>query len=424
MYGLSKRRSVLVRQRASHTRRRPLIWSSAPIHCTTSQIQWRRSRDSGGCWHRGDNWCSKISHGASLHSPGQYLSGSSGGLKGDMGVPIPWQRCGRSVRKRDFPSPVNRRLRSTGCGMGGRCALTSHLLRRLSHWRSTGFRRSVQRRGRANQTLSNPNKLPVIMRNSHVLSRQPNNWVVPSQAIERARSSPSCRRGVIRCEDASARIEAEQQPGTERGCPDNAVRVAGDFHQRNVRPWGREQTDAACCGVEATDVVVARLGEPDHSLLVNGHAVRNERLRALFTCQWILLHEPGVSIEPPQGARVQLRKPGVSVRIQRQVVGRARQRERLACMTGIGHRDRGQGVELIASRCGEVVSNIVGVLFGKPDRIVWRDLYTHNAVLSPWRRPLLERLRPWVKDGEVVPPHFAEPQASLVVNGEPHQAIV
>src|SRR5260370_38540692 len=244
------------------------------------------------------------------------------------------------------------------------------------------------------------------------------------QAIERARSGSSCRRDAIRGEGASARIEAEQQPGTEGGCPDNAMGAASDFHQRNVRPWGREQTDTTGCGVEATDVTAARLGEPDHSLLINGHAVGKERLCALFTCQWIVLHEPGVGIEPPQGTRVQLRKPGVSVRIQHQVVGSAWQRERLACMTGIGHRDRGQGVELIASRRGEVVSDIVGVLFGKPDRIVWRDLYAHNARLCIWRRPLLERLRPWVKDGEVVPPHFAEPQASLVVNGEPHQAIV
>src|SRR5260370_7814557 len=119
------------------------------------------------------------------------------------------------------------------------------------------------------------------------------------QAIERARSGSSCRRDVIRCEGASARIEAEQQPGTERGCPDNAMRVASDFHQRNVRPWGREQTDTTGCGVEATDVTAARLGEPDHSLLITGHAVGKNLLSALFPCQWILLHKPVVTINHP-----------------------------------------------------------------------------------------------------------------------------
>src|SRR5712692_10147117 len=51
-------------------------------------------------------------------------------------------------------------------------------------------------------------------------------------------------------------------------------------------------------------------------------------------------------------------------------------------------------------------------------------LNAHHTILSARRRPLLEHLRPGIKDGEVVVVHFSEPQPSLVVDGEAHQSIV
>ena len=70
------------------------------------------------------------------------------------------------------------------------------------------------------------------------------------------------------------------------------------------------------------------------------------------------------------------------------------------------------------------MSDVVGVLFGKPDGIVWRDQYAHNAIVSMRRRHLMECLSVWVKVGQVVAPHFAEPDTALVVDGRTHQAAV
>jgi hypothetical protein len=70
------------------------------------------------------------------------------------------------------------------------------------------------------------------------------------------------------------------------------------------------------------------------------------------------------------------------------------------------------------------MTDVVGVLFGKPDGIVWRYQYAHNAILSMGRRHLLKSLGARVKVGQVVTPHFAEPDPPLVVNGGPHQPAV
>ena len=70
------------------------------------------------------------------------------------------------------------------------------------------------------------------------------------------------------------------------------------------------------------------------------------------------------------------------------------------------------------------MSDVVCVLFGKPDGIVWRYQHAHNAIVSMGRRHLLKCLSAWVKVGQVVAPHFAEPDTALVVDGRPHQATV
>src|SRR6266567_2150755 len=176
-------------------------------------------------------------------------------------------------------------------------------------------------------------------------------------------------------------------------------------------------------GIESADAFATHLGEPDHSLPIHCDPVGRERLRVLFVRERILLRDPGVDIDPPQSACVDLGEPDAA-RIQRQVIRSHRQRERLARIAGVGNGNRGQVVELVLARRGEVVSDVVGILFCKPDRIVCCDLGVHDAVLSTRRCPLLERARPGIKDGEEVAVHFSEPQASLMVAGESHQAIV
>ena len=48
---------------------------------------------------------------------------------------------------------------------------------------------------------------------------------------------------------------------------------------------------------------------------------------------------------------------------------------------------------------GEVVSNIVGILFDEPDRIIRGYLDRHQAKATSWWRHLLEGLAVGIKDG-------------------------
>src|SRR5258708_20394241 len=132
-----------------------------------------------------------------------------------------------------------------------------------------------------------------------------------------------------------------------------------------------------------------------------------------------MLHVPGAWVEPSQAGGGELRAAERAVGIQYQVVWGAWNRQRLARVTGIGDREPGQRVELKATRCGEVVADVVGVLFSKPDRIVRRDLYPHHPVASVWRGHLLKGPGARVKDREVVPTHFPAPDPALLVHPPP-----
>src|SRR5258706_9823295 len=93
-------------------------------------------------------------------------------------------------------------------------------------------------------------------------------------------------------------------------------------------------------------------------------------------------------------------------------------------MTRIRKQEPGQRIELIASRRRKVVANVVGRLFGKPDRVVRSDLNTHDPMVPMRRRQVLEGLGTWVKDDQRVLAHGTEPDLSMVVNGWSHHLVI
>src|SRR5260370_9457306 len=208
-------------------------------------------------------------------------------------------------------------------------------------------------------------------------------------------------------------MKTEQEFIVEGGHPDDPMRITGDLNRRDPRPWDGEKTEAARGRVEATDLTGAHLGEPDHPLRIDGHTIGKECLYTPFSREGIVPHETSVRVEPPQGVGVEVGEAERAVCIQYQVVWGAWNRQRLARVTGIGDCEPGQRVELKATRCGEVVADVVGVLFSKPDRIVRRDLHPHHAVASVWRRPLPPRAGARDQDGEEVPGPFPQPDPAL-----------
>src|SRR6266487_6157721 len=120
------------------------------------------------------------------------------------------------------------------------------------------------------------------------------------QAVESTCPVP-CGRGVIAGEGSDARIKTEQEFILERGHPDGPVRITGDLHQRDLRPWDKEKTDAARDRVEATDLIGAQLGEPDHPLGVHSHTIGEKHLYTPSGCERIVAYEPGAWIKPSQG---------------------------------------------------------------------------------------------------------------------------
>src|SRR2546421_1026886 len=176
--------------------------------------------------------------------------------------------------------------------------------------------------------------------------------------------------------------------------------------------------------VEATDMVSAHLSEPDHPLLVYGNAKGKERLYTPFGCKRIVEYEAGVGIESSQGVGVEFGEPDIAMGVQRQIVRRTGQREHLARITGVRDREPGQGIDLKMSCCGEVVPDIVSVLFGEPDGIVSCDLHPHHPEAAMWWRHLLKGSCPWVKDAESVPAHFTKPDPACMVNNETHYLAV
>src|SRR5438477_11315577 len=93
-------------------------------------------------------------------------------------------------------------------------------------------------------------------------------------------------------------------------------------------------------------------------------------------------------------------------------------------MAGIGHRDPGQRIELVAPRRGKVVSKIIGKLFGKPDRVIWSHLNAHDAVVSMWRRQILESPGASIKDDQRVLAHSSKPEPPLAVDGGAHHLAI
>ena len=73
---------------------------------------------------------------------------------------------------------------------------------------------------------------------------------------------------------------------------------------------------------------------------------------------------------------------------------------------------------------GEVVSNIVGILFDEPDRIIRGHLGRHQAKATSWRRHLLEGPGMGIKDGQEVAAHFSKPEASFMIDGRSHQLTI
>src|SRR2546421_304197 len=81
-------------------------------------------------------------------------------------------------------------------------------------------------------------------------------------------------------------------------------------------------------------------------------------------------------------------------------------------------------VDSVLSCRGEVMSDVVGILFGKPDGIICGYLDAHNAVVPMRRDHLLKCLCAWVEHGQVITPHFTEPDTPLVVDSRSHHAAI
>jgi hypothetical protein len=95
-------------------------------------------------------------------------------------------------------------------------------------------------------------------------------------------------------------------------------------------------------------------------------------------------------IEPSQAIGVEFGKPDLSLPVQNQLIRGAWQGLHLARMRRINDGKPGEGIELIVAGGGEVVPKIVGILFGKPDRIVWGGQCSHHPVASVRGNQLLK----------------------------------
>src|SRR5579885_1204317 len=111
---------------------------------------------------------------------------------------------------------------------------------------------------------------------------------------------------------------------------------------------------------------------------------------------------PGDGIEHAQRVGVQFGEPDVAVRIESDFVGRGGERQGGVFVAGIGRLERGKVVDAKLPCGGEVVADVVGVLFGEPDAIVGSYSYAHNARGAMRRRQLLKCVRAWIKEGEIV----------------------
>lgn len=126
-------------------------------------------------------------------------------------------------------------------------------------------------------------------------------------------------------------------------------------------------------------------------------------------------------IESPQAAGAEFGEPDVPLRVEDQFIGSARQRLEVAWLAGIRSRDPREGIALEMPRCRNVVSEGVGRLVGKPDRINRGDQHTRDAVLSTRRRQGVEELRARIEDDKRMQPHGSKPEPSQVVQSRTHR---
>src|SRR5579885_2234922 len=200
--------------------------------------------------------------------------------------------------------------------------------------------------------------------------------------------------------------------------------ITGNFHKRHDGTWRSKGANAASRRIETAKSVVAGLGEPDYALWIDGDAVGQEFLHAPLCPKRVVLHQTCARVESAHGISVEFGEPHIAMSIQCQVIRAARQSNRLSWMTGIGNRERRQGVDLIAPGCGEVVADIIGILFGKPDCAIRGDLYAHHAITTVRRHHLPKDLSVWIKDGQVIQAHFPKPDTPLLVHRKPHHLTV
>src|SRR2546430_6676991 len=169
---------------------------------------------------------------------------------------------------------------------------------------------------------------------------------------------------------------------------DVALCITVHFHEQRMRTWSGEHAESTGRRIEATELVSPRFGEPDHALPIDGHTIGIEGLYARLSGEGVLPHMTCAWIKPPQAISVEFGKPDIPMPIQSQLVGCAGQRLDLLWATGVWNREPGKGIELVMPRCRVVVSEIVGSLFGEPDRIVLGHQDANDAALSVRRRQI------------------------------------
>src|SRR5260370_33226259 len=96
--------------------------------------------------------------------------------------------------------------------------------------------------------------------------------------------------------------------------------------------------------------------------------------------------------------------------IKRQVVRCAWKREGFAGITWIGYCKHWQWVDLKVSSGREVMTNIVGILLGKPDSIIRCHHYPHEASATTWWHYPSKFLRMSLAYTEKYMPHLAKPE--------------
>ena len=202
------------------------------------------------------------------------------------------------------------------------------------------------------------------------------------------------------------------------------MRITGYLHK--LRGWARQSKKGnfASARVEATDLVVGGLGKPHHTLGINSDPIRVELLHAPGIGERVDVNAACVGIKFADGVGVEFGKPDVAGCVDSEIVGCAGQGERFRSIAGIGYGERGQTIGLVSVGGGEIVADVVGVLFGKPDGIIGGNNNAHDAAKPMGWYTLLEHVCMGIKGSEVIVAHFAKPEPSCVINCWTHQTTV